>query len=353
MHALGLGEVAVLVACQTAAHLHHLLAAFHVGLGRDALVGRHVLEGSARAHEVVDHRANLDRLVPLRLFQPLARQMLPEAEEPRHLRRRTEVLGIPQPRIEPVEADLAGHVPQRRPDLGEAAGRLGLLEQRGQLMRTSRQFGLATCGGVAIDGIPQPFASLRAVGARPHVFDPPLDRRAEGGQARVGGERFGDFVVVGGQSHVGPDPLVGAGPAVDLVAAVAAVLPDQVIPFHQLRRGWLGEAFAGLEVDDLVVALQAARFLEPLRQHREDPVVVVEPAVFVVPLVGLLRRVRGVRRPLEARGTPLPLVADRAAERLHRVRARRAHEQIEPRMGGVGLRHAALDRELERLAPRR
>ena len=176
MRALGLGEVAVLVARQTAADLHHLLAAFHVGLGRDALVGRHVVEGGARAHEIVDHRANLDWLVPLRLFQPLARQMLPQAEEPRHLRRRTEVLGIPQPRIEPVEADLAGHVPQRRPDLGEAAGRLGLLEQRGQLMRTSRQFGLATGGGVAIDGIPQPFAGLRAVGARPHVFDPPLDR---------------------------------------------------------------------------------------------------------------------------------------------------------------------------------
>ena len=57
--------------------------------------------------------------------------------------------------------------------------------------------------------------------------------------------------------------------------------------------------------------------------------------------------------PLETRRTALPLVADRAAERLHRVRARVAHKEIEPRVRRVGLRHAAANLERQRAAPLR
>ena len=92
-----LGEVGMLVAGQTAAHLKHLLTAFNVGRGRDAVILLHVVEGGAGREHVVDHRANLDRLIPLRFLEPLALEVLPQAEEPRHLRRGAEVLRIAEP----------------------------------------------------------------------------------------------------------------------------------------------------------------------------------------------------------------------------------------------------------------
>ena len=189
------------------------------------------------------------------------------------------------------------------------------------------------------------------VGARPHVAHPADERVSHLLQGRIGGQRLGGLVIRRLDPHVRADPLVGSRPPVDLVAAVAAVLADQVIALHELRRRRLRELLARLEVDHLVMALQAARLLEPLRQHREDPVVVVEPAVLVVPLVRLLGRVRSVRGPLEAGGTALPLMADGAAEVLHRVRTRVAHEQVEPRVRGIGLRNPPPHGHRERLAP--
>ncbi len=160
-------------------------------------------------------------------------------------------------------------------------------------------------------------------------------------------------MVVGGQPHVGADSLVRARPAVDFMAAVAAVLADEVIALDKLRSGRFGEPLARLEIDNLMVALQAARLLEPLRQHRVDPVVVASPAVLIVPFMPLLRRVGRVRRPHEAGRTPLSLMADRAAERLHRMRTGRAHEEIEFGMRRVGLRHASIHCDFERFAPLR
>ena len=191
-----------------------------------------------------------------------------------------------------------------------------------------------------------------AVGPGADVGHPAGEGLAHVLEAGIGSEGLGHLVVRRLDPHVGPDPLFRSGPTVDLVAAVAAVLPDQVIALDQLGGGRFGKLLARFKIDDLVVALQAARLLEPRRQHRLDPVVVVEPAVLIVPLVGLLGRVWGVRRPLEARGAALPLVADRAAEVLHRVRARIAHKEVEPGMRGVWFRHAAADGERQRLAPR-
>ena len=190
-----------------------------------------------------------------------------------------------------------------------------------------------------------------AVGSRANVGHPAGDGLPHVLEAGIGGEGLGHLVVVRLETHVGADSLLGSGPAVDLVASVAAVLPDEVIALDELWRWWLGELLARLEIDHLVVALQAARLLEPLRQHRLDPVVVVEPAMLIMPLVGLFGRVGRVRRPLEARGAPLPLMADRAAEVLHGMRARIAHEEVEPRVARIRLRDAAAHREREGLAP--
>ena len=346
-----LREVGMLVAGQAAPDLEHLLAALDVGSGRDALVGGDILERRARSLQVGDHGADLERLIPHRFLEALPLEVLPEAEEPRHLRARPEVLGIPQPRVEPVEAHLAGDVSQRRPHLGQRARGFRIFEERGERVRPGRE--LLLTAGITLDHLAEPLPRLTAIGARPHLLDPARHRRPHVRQPGVAGDRLGHLVVIRCQPHVGADPLAGTRPAVDLVAAVAAVLPDEVVALDELRRRRLGEPLAGLEVDDLMVTLQAARFLEPLGQHREDPVVVVEPPVLIVPLMPLFRRIGRVRGPLEARRAALPLVADRAPERLHRVRAGGAHEQVEPRVGGIGLWHAAADRHPQRTAPLR
>ena len=78
---------------------------------------------------------------------------------------------------------------------------------------------------------------------------------------------------------------------------------------------------------------------------------VVEPTVLALPAAGLQRIVRRVRGPFERRGAPLPVVADRAADVGHLVRAERTDEQIEPRMAGVRIGQAAPHRQLQGLTP--
>src|SRR5688500_8974923 len=115
------------------------------------------------------------------------------------------------------------------------------------------------------------------------------------------------------------------------MAAVAAILANQLVTVRELLSRRIGELLARFQLDDVVVALQAAALLEPLGPHGIDPVVVVEPAVFAGPVLTLswiIGPVVGhVRDPLEGRGVSLAVVADRAAERPHRVRARVADEQ--------------------------
>ena len=77
------------------------------------------------------------------------------------------------------------------------------------------------------------------------------------------------------------------------------------------------------------MALDAGRFLEPLRVHRPFPEVIVEPLVFVSPFVHLSRIVRRVRRILERGSRTLSLVADGAAELRQRMRTGRAEVDIE------------------------
>ena len=332
MRARRFGEVRMLMAGQAAADLEHLLAPLDVGEGRDARVGLHVVEGLTRILQVGDHRADFERLVPHRLLESLALKVLPQSEESRHLGGGTEVLRVPQPGIEPIEPHLAGDVPERRANLRQRARGLWILEERGELMAAGRKLGVVTRDCIAFDHLAETIPRLAAVRARTNILDPADRGGAERGQTGIGGEGLGHLVVVGRQPHVRADPLVGPRPAVDLVTAIATVLADEVIALDELRCGRLGKPLARLEIDHLMVALQAARFLESLRQHRVDPVVVVEPAMFDVPFMPLLGRVGRVRGPLEARRTPLPLVADRAAEGLHRMRTGRAHKEIELRM---------------------
>ena len=295
MRARRFGEVRMLMAGQAAADLEHLLAPLDVGEGRDARVGLHVVKGLTRILQVGDHRADFEWLVPHRLLESLALEVLPQSEEPRHLGGGTEVLRVPQPGIEPIEPHLAGDVPERRANLRQRARGLGILEERGELMAAGRKLGVVTSDRIALDHLAETIPRLAAVRARTNILDPADCGGAERGQTGIGGEGFGHLVVVGRQPHVRADPLVGPRPAVDLVASVAAVLADQVITFDELRGGRLGKPLARLEIDHLMVAFQAARLLEPLRQHRIDPMVVVEPAMFVMPFMPLLGRVWRVR----------------------------------------------------------
>ena len=244
-------------------------------------------------------------------------------------------------------------MPEARADFWERAWGFGVLQLSGERVGTGGELGIVASRGVDIEERTELLPRLPTIGARADLLNESLDPFAKGFQPWIGGNRLGDLVEVRGDSHVGADALVGASVAVDLVAAVAAVLTDQVVALDELRRGGLGKPLRGFEIDHLMMALQAARLLEPVWEHRLDPVMVVEPPVLVMPLVSLNRRIGGVRGPLEARCAPLPLMADRAAESLHRVGAGRSDEEIETRVSGVGLRDAAPDRELERPAPLR
>ncbi len=76
--------------------------------------------------------------------------------------------------------------------------------------------------------------------------------------------------------------------AADRVAAGAAVLDDPLIAGLQL----LGLGNVG----HLRVALQAARLDEPLGEHREIPEMDLVPVVLLLPLLGLLERIRACAR---------------------------------------------------------
>ena len=82
------------------------------------------------------------------------------------------------------------------------------------------------------------------------------------------------------------------------MAAGAAVLDDPLIARLELRR--LGD------VGDLVVALHAARLDEPLREHREVPVVDLVPVVLLLPFLRLLEAVRRVRGEVKSVPEPWP-----------------------------------------------
>ena len=247
--------------------------------------------------------------------------MFPETKKPRHLCRRPEVLWIAKPSIEPLKANFTGYVIEAGPDFRQRARSLWFFQQRRQLMGPGREL-TRGIGSVAFNRFAKPFAGLLAVRTRPHFLNPSLNGRSKRGQARIAGDGGGHLVVVGSQSHIGSNPLTGSTPAIDFVAAVAAILPNQMVALDQLWRGRFWKTLTRLQIDHLMVALQTTRFLKPLWLHRKDPVVVIGPAMLVVPLMRLLGSVWSVRRPLKTRGTALPLMTDRAAKRLHRMGTR-------------------------------
>ena len=152
-------------------------------------------------------------------------------------------------------------------------------------------------------------------------------------------------------TQVGTDPLRRPVEAVDLVAAVAAVLADQVVTGQQLGGRRIGKPLAGFQIDHLVMALQATAFGKPLGIHRKDPMMVVEPAVVAPPFIALGGIVGRMRGPLEIGGAPLPFVADRAANVVQPVWAERADEQVQPGMRNIGIRQATVDEQLGRRPP--
>ena len=217
-------------------------------------------------------------------------------------------------------------------------------------MGTLRELRIGAGRRIPLDRFTKAIPRLATVRARPDIRHPANHGVAKGLEPGVIRERLGNLMEVGLDPHIGADPLVGPRPATDLVTAIAAIRTNQVVALDELRGRRLGELLARLQINDLMMALEAARFLEPLRKHRKNPVVIVEPPKLIMPLMRLLGGVGRVRCPLETRRTPLPPVADGAAEVFHWVRARISDKQVEPRMGGVGLRHPAADGERQRLA---
>ena len=166
----------------------------------------------------------------------------------------------------------------------------------------------------------QPMAGIRVVALR-HVVAPAGGLLVELRQAGIGFQLLGRGVVIRFEPQVGADALVGAGEAVDLVATEAAVAANRFIAGDQFRRRRIGIFFARLEIDHVVMAFQAAAFDEPLGKHRPGPVFVAEPVVVVASIFVLDQIVRRVRGPFERRFAPLPLMANRAAELIDRMRA--------------------------------
>ena len=165
------------------------------------------------------------------------------------------------------------------------------------------------------------------------------DGPSELGEAWVGLHcRRGGVRVIGFQPQVGADASIGAIVAVDLMAAVATVLADQVPALHHLRRRGVREPWTGFQISHFVMTFQTCTLGESLRVHRENPVMVVEPTVLLRPFFSLRRRIGRVRRPFEVGRTPLPLMAGRAAQERQRVGAERADKQVQPRMGRKRLR---------------
>src|SRR6185295_16284314 len=120
---------------------------------------------------------------------------------------------------------------------------------------------------------------------------------------------------------VGADGFAGIEP-IDLMAAEAPVLANQLISFEELGSG-VGKLRVDSQLDDGVVTLEARSLPQPLGVHRILPEVIGGVPVFVVPILANVRRIRGMRGVLETGPRSLAFVAARAAELLHRMRAGR------------------------------
>src|SRR5208283_3712789 len=101
--------------------------------------------------------------------------------------------------------------------------------------------------------------------------------------------------------------------AADGVAPRAAILHDPLVA---------GLELLGLgDVGDLMVALHAGRFDEPLRQHGIIPVMDRLPAVLFFPVLFFLAVCRRMRSKREIRARALTAVTDGATEGIDRMRA--------------------------------
>ena len=125
-------------------------------------------------------------------------------------------------------------------------------------MRPRGELAVVAGVGVTKDGVSQPVASHSSIGARANFLCPTNGRFPQLRKAGIILDRGGHLVVIGDEPHVGADPLIGAGVAVDLMAAIAAILSDELVALDELGRRWLGKLLAGLKIDHLVMTLQAA-----------------------------------------------------------------------------------------------
>ena len=156
----------------------------------------------------------------------------------------------------------------------------------------------------------------------------------------IGGNALRFFRGLGLKPHVGANRLAGVVP-IDLMAAEAAILTDQLVALVQLGGG-RPERGVLSQFDHIVVALQTGRFHHPLGPHRVFPVVVVEVAILLFPLGGLSGGIGGVRSVLEAGPRPAATVAGGAAKFLQGVGAGRT--QVELGLGVRGERVRITDR---------
>ena len=131
-------------------------------------------------------------------------------------------------------------------------------------MRTWCEHAVFTGGGVFLDQRGQSQASGGRVRSTANLLSEIHGGGGQFSQPGVAQQRFGDFVEVWSEPHIRPDAGVGACVTIDFMASIASVFADGVVALHELGGGWLWITRAGLEIDDLMVTLQAARFLKPL-----------------------------------------------------------------------------------------
>ena len=143
-------------------------------------------------------------------------------------------------------------------------------------------------------GLFDPRLSPRFIGLGCNVLQSRPDFAHRTGDGfRIGGDAFGFFNRLRFEPHIGANGLAGVV-AVDFVAAVTAILTNQLVPAKQLR-GRGAKLRIDAQFDDVVMAFEAGGFRHPLRIHRVFPEVVRGIAVLSMPFFAHVGRIGGVR----------------------------------------------------------
>ena len=229
----------------------------------------------------------------------MLRQMIGEPEELRHAGTGSEMRWLANPVRQEGCCQLVLDIPQARSSSTHDAWRVDVGQQRHQsvvnIVTKARPAGFIVRSAVEGRIVRQQLRESMPHTIQFRIIDQACDQLLLGRGKRIvalfGEQLLGHGKVVWFQSQVRPNSLGRPIKAIDLVTAKAAELADQVIALDNLRCWRLRKLLTGSQLGHIVMALQAAGLNEPLRVHRVDPVVIIEPAIVAQPAGSLFWRV--------------------------------------------------------------